>query len=584
MRYSLPLNIVRYANGTLVKLTASATDFISYDYDPDQDTGTYTPASIVLSAKIAGNLTYRKWQYRKDGGSWIDIPATNDLSITITSSSLTVLPGSSLFDKTNSYVLFRCVATDNDNGEEYTDTAEIGRIVDYIILYRKQQTKIDQDAGKIALIASDEQLRQYGRANTVVSDLAALKVTASEISSTVSKKVGNNEVISKINQSAESVKISASKVNVEGAAIFTSGRLSQNSLNDAYDAKNAASTAVTNLKNDLASASGSTVINGGHIATGTIDASKATIKNINADNIVAGTISDSSKKNIWNLDSGQFVTKKGEIAGFSISESGIEAKSTSSSISLTTARFSQVRDTYSSLTNPRTYAHNGVRIGSGRIAFISGKGSSVTAARENAVEKYIFDVNLSGGSGGVSDNLDFRSNLSYPYNTYASFKSPTANSPIEFVLPVRAHNFTAAGTKSRVIKTQNYGERLNYAYETPTPFFGDIGEAQLDEDGFCYVDIDDIFSETIECRQEYQVFLQKEGQGDCWIADKQPRYFVIQGTPSLKVAWELKAKQRDYDMIRLEQADHNLDEYECHADSDSILDDYINEQEELLYG
>ena len=140
------------------------------------------------------------------------------------------------------------------------------------------------------------------------------------------------------------------------------------------------------------------------------------------------------------------------------------------------------------------------------------------------------------------------------------------------------------GTKPRLVETPNYGKRLNYCYETPTPLFGDIGEAQLDSDGICYVDIDDIFSETIELRQEYQVFLQKEGEGDCWIADKQKRYFVIKGTPNLKVAWELKAKQRDYDMIRLEQPESGLDEYEHTTDEDTLLESFINEQEELLYG
>lgn len=143
---------------------------------------------------------------------------------------------------------------------------------------------------------------------------------------------------------------------------------------------------------------------------------------------------------------------------------------------------------------------------------------------------------------------------------------------------------STGGTKPRDVKTENYSNRYLYCYETPTPLFGDIGEAQLDEDGICYVDIDDIFSETIELRQEYQVFLQKEGEGDCWIAEKQKRYFVIKGTPNLKVAWELKAKQRDYDMIRLEQPENGLDEYEHTTDADTLLDSYINEQEELLYG
>ena len=90
------------------------------------------------------------------------------------------------------------------------------------------------------------------------------------------------------------------------------------------------------------------------------------------------------------------------------------------------------------------------------------------------------------------------------------------------------------------------------------------------------------FSETIANKVEYQVFLQKEGEGDCWITDKAPRYFVIAGTPGLKVAWELKAKQRDYQNIRLESSERSLDEYEYQTDID--LNDYITEQEELLYG
>jgi hypothetical protein len=48
---------------------------------------------------------------------------------------------------------------------------------------------------------------------------AEIKVTTDGISSEVSKKVGNSEVISKINQSAESVKIQARKVQVDGTLI-----------------------------------------------------------------------------------------------------------------------------------------------------------------------------------------------------------------------------------------------------------------------------------------------------------------------------------------------------------------------------
>lgn len=146
-------------------------------------------------------------------------------------------------------------------------------------------------------------------------------------------------------------------------------------------------------------------------------------------------------------------------------------------------------------------------------------------------------------------------------------------------------NFLVTGSKQRIVNTPNYGWRGHYCYETPTPLFGDIGESVLDEEGICYVDIDDIFSETVAERAEYQVFLQKEGQGDCWILEKSTHYFVIQGTPGLKVAWELKAKQRGYENIRLEQPDSGLKEYAYDGDPlDYTGDSYIEEQEALLYG
>ena len=53
---------------------------------------------------------------------------------------------------------------------------------------------------------------------------------------------------STINQSSDSIKIQANHVDIEGATIFSSGRLSTTSLNNAYDAKGAAQTAVNNLE------------------------------------------------------------------------------------------------------------------------------------------------------------------------------------------------------------------------------------------------------------------------------------------------------------------------------------------------
>lgn len=116
-----------------------------------------------------------------------------------------------------------------------------------------------------------------------------------------------------------------------------------------------------------------------------------------------------------------------------------------------------------------------------------------------------------------------------------------------------ADGIFTSGTKSRLVKTSDYGDRFHYCYEMPSPMFGDIGEAQTDENGECYLFIDDIFKETVTTNIEYQVFLQKEGRGDIWIEEKNEEYFVVKGTSNLKFSWELKARQRGYELQRLEE-------------------------------
>lgn len=107
-----------------------------------------------------------------------------------------------------------------------------------------------------------------------------------------------------------------------------------------------------------------------------------------------------------------------------------------------------------------------------------------------------------------------------------------------------------SGTKSRSVLTADYDEQLFYCYETPTPFFGDIGESVISDDGTCMIDIDDIFQESANVGIKYYAFLQKEGEGDCWIAEKEQSYFIVKGTPGLKFSFEIKARQIEYEHMR----------------------------------
>lgn len=145
-------------------------------------------------------------------------------------------------------------------------------------------------------------------------------------------------------------------------------------------------------------------------------------------------------------------------------------------------------------------------------------------------------------------------------------------------------DFSCAGTKKRIVDTENYDIRSQYCYETATPYFGDIGTAQTDETGKCYIDIDDIFAETVNTGIEYQVFLQKEGQGDLWVEEKTPTYFTVKGTENLKFSWEIKAIQRDYEFERLEEYQDENKEVAIDYEKEYIdeINSLIKEQEEML--
>ncbi|MBQ6499865.1 MAG: phage tail protein [Mogibacterium sp.] len=343
-------------------------------------------------------------------------------------------------------------------------------------------------------------------------------------------------------------------------------------------------------------------------ADGRINASMITTGILNANLIRAGVLQDVNGNVTWNLatgvlnmtkgsinlgngnfyvnDSGNLTAKTGKIGPFSLNADGLQYLTSydytgiSEDALVTSHRVDWADDTSSVM---------GVSLSEGDLNFIG----KIGGTNPKSYSK-IYSFHLSQMNSGGSDYFVLRINRGS--NTLVHIESSRTVVTVWGSISVSSGNIYTTGsceidknlevygTKSRAVKTDNYTERLLYCYETPTPLFGDIGEAVLDEEGLCYVDIDDIFTETIAEMAEYQVFLQKEGEGDCWIAEKGPRYFTIQGTPRLKVAWELKAKQKDYNNIRLEQYKNGLEEYERITDNDLNLSEFIEEQEELLYG
>lgn len=192
----------------------------------------------------------------------------------------------------------------------------------------------------------------------------------------------------------------------------------------------------------------------------------------------------------------------------------------------------------------------------------------------------IFDGSYAGISvrdRGVPDEQNFE-------NLGVSIKYLSSN--CAKITRLNVSSITSSGTKSRIVDTPNYSQRLMYCYETPTPYFGDIGTAKTDENGVCFISIDDIFQETVNAKIEYTAFLQKEGPGDLWVDEKSSAFFVVKGTPNLSFSWEIKVVQRDFEHLRLDdyvlQADASDDSVELERIFKQELEDYEKEVEELL--
>ena len=180
------------------------------------------------------------------------------------------------------------------------------------------------------------------------------------------------------------------------------------------------------------------------------------------------------------------------------------------------------------------------------------------------------------GNGDVGFiNCRYENGDNYPASSLGFGNLQIKKSSTEYT-NITATGLSCTGTKNRIVNTSDYNDRLLYCYETPSPMFGDVGAAQIDDTGKCLIFIDEKFSQTIDLEYQYDVFLTKYGAGDCYVSERTPSYFVVEGTKNLKFAWEIKSIQRDYENLRLE-------EYTLEQDgTDNIYDvsEYLNT---LLY-
>lgn len=104
---------------------------------------------------------------------------------------------------------------------------------------------------------------------------------------------------------------------------------------------------------------------------------------------------------------------------------------------------------------------------------------------------------------------------------------------------IKPDSIQTNGTKNRVVDG-----KLFYCYETPEPYFGDIGEARVGSNEEVIISIDPSFRSAIQT--PYQVFLQPYGRGQVYVHERADDHFTVRGDAGTAFGWEIKAKQFDY--------------------------------------
>lgn len=195
------------------------------------------------------------------------------------------------------------------------------------------------------------------------------------------------------------------------------------------------------------------------------------------------------------------------------------------------------------------------------LAFeVNGVSSSIVGSRVNA------DADLAIRS---NDNLDFFLNVDNsadigrltvrdPGGVARLSLDQYGNLSTAGSLIVSGNFQVFGGSKSAVVATQSYGQRLLYAVESPENWFEDFGSSQL-TDGAATIAIDPIFAQTVNLSLDYKVFVTPvDGWAGLYVSDKTPTSFVVRaadGQANIAFDYRIVAKRLGFEQVRLAQSE-----------------------------
>ena len=368
--------------------------------------------------------------------------------------------------------------------------------------------------------------------------------TANSITQTVSKKVGKNEIISSINQTAEAIKIKANKIDLDGY-VWVSTQLTAPHITGKVQM---------------------------YMETGSIFSSDGEMNVKRFYGMPNGTFNVESTatfaNQIYGKTTGVFdgnLTCKSKL----ISNTGAITRDFSVGALLTAQNFTLANNasiggtcycnsqetTYDSNVGRNLVVNNNTR-----TKTLSVTGDSTLNALSTATITNTGNATIRGTL--TAQNQTINNNLTVSRNIYANAGEIStsltiggtvyANGNVNIQKHLWANSLAISGSKNCVQETENYGKRLVNAYETADYYFGDIGESFV-ENGECIVYLDNIFKEIISADVNYQVFLTKYGPGDIWITERNNDFFVVEGTNDIAFGWEIKGKRKGYEKYRLEE-------------------------------
>ena len=323
------------------------------------------------------------------------------------------------------------------------------------------------------------------------------------------------------------------------------------------------------------------------ITAGTLNAANVNIINLNATNITTGTLTGANLS--MNLDDGEVLFQKGSIkkidnsfsiditngviesynymGGFTLKSGEISFRNTSVLNTGSTEKYGSIvfdwvpGGTFSGVYNGISVkGTDGWAIGTANsvAAGIStgSVGSAIVGSKTSSTWFSQGDITIEAGN--VYDNGAFKltPSISIGAGNRPDILITAVTTEVRGNLLARSNlsvigKLSVTGSKNAVHVTRD-GVRATPAYETAESYLGDIGRSYTRENYEVWVEIDPLFSDTVNTDIAYEVFLQAYDNAIFWVGDfRSDKFLVKSDKPMSRFAWELKAKRRGYENERL---------------------------------